>query len=131
MNLHFMRMISRILIASLISLVVPFQSAYAGIVGTDKVAISAQSQYDRDRVRAFMEREDVRKELQTQGVSVQTAQARVDALTDQEVQQIAGKLDTLPAGGEILGILFTVFLVLLITDILGFTKVFPFTRSAR
>jgi hypothetical protein len=52
-------------------------------------------------------------------------------MTDDEVRSIAGRIDSLPAGGDVLGILFTVFIVLLVTDILGFTKVFPFTRSIR
>lgn len=131
MNSRFMRMTSRLLIASVLGLGLPLQSAYAGLVGTDKVAVSAQSQSERERIRTFLDREDVRNELQAQGVDVNTAKARVDALTDEEVQKVAGKLDKMPAGGEIIGILFTIFIVLLVTDILGFTKVFPFTRSIK
>ncbi len=126
-----MRTISRLLIASLLCLVLPLQQAYAGIVGTDRVAISAQAQSERERIRTFFDREDVRKELQTQGIDAQAANARVDALTDDEVHKVAGNLDKMPAGGDILGLLFTIFIVLLITDILGFTKVFSFTRTAR
>lgn len=131
MNSRFMRMTSRLLIASVLGLGLPLQSSYAGLVGTDKVAVSAQSQSERERIRSFLDREDVRNELQAQGVDVNTAKARVDALTDEEVQKVAGKLDKMPAGGEIIGILFTIFIVLLVTDILGFTKVFPFTRSVK
>jgi hypothetical protein len=130
MNSRFMRMISRLLIASILSLALPLQSTYAGMVETDKVAVSAQSQSEREMIRTFLAREDVRKEMQTQGVDANAAKARVDALTDEEVHKVAGKLDQMPAAGsDILGILFTIFIVLLITDILGFTKVFSFTRS--
>ena len=52
-------------------------------------------------------------------------------MSDSEVAQLAGRIDQAPAGGDVLGILFTVFIVLLVTDIMGFTKVFPFTRSVR
>lgn len=131
MNSRFMRITSRLLIASVLGLGLPLQSAHAGLVGTDKVAVSAQSQSERERIRTFLDREDVRNELQVQGIDVNTAKARVDALTDEEVQKVAGKLDQMPAGGDIIGILFTVFIVLLVTDILGFTKVFPFTRSIK
>lgn len=131
MNSRFMRMTSRLLIASVLGLGLPLQSSYAGLVGTDKVAVSAQSQSERERIRSFLDREDVRNELQAQGIDVNTAKARVDALTDEEVQKVAGKLDKMPAGGDIIGILFTIFIVLLVTDILGFTKVFPFTRSVK
>lgn len=131
MNSRFMRIISRLLIVSVMGLGLPLQSAYAGLVGTDKVAVSAQSQSERERIRTFLDREDVQNELQAQGVDVNTAKARVDALTDEEVQKVAGKLDRMPAGGDVLGILFTIFVILLVTDILGFTKVFPFTRSIK
>lgn len=131
MNSRLMRMTSRLLIASFLGLGLPLQSAHAGLVGTDKVAVSAQSQSERERIHSFLDREDVRKELQTQGVDANTAKARVDALTDEEVQKVAGKLDQMPAGGEVLGILLTIFVILLVTDILGFTKVFSFTRSIK
>jgi len=132
MNLRFMRMTSRLLIASVLSLSLPLQPTYAGMVETEKVAASAQSQTERERIRTFLDRADVRKELQTQGVDANTANARVAALTDEEVHKIAGKLDQMPAGGsDILGILLTIFIILLLTDILGFTKVFPFTRSVQ
>lgn len=126
-----MRITSRLLIASVLALGLPLQSTHAGVVGTDRVAASAQSQSERERIRAFLDREDVRKELQNQGVDANTAKARVDALTDEEVQKVAGRLDKMPAGGDVIGILFTIFVILLVTDILGFTKVFPFTRSIK
>ncbi len=128
-NTRFMRMTSRLLIVSVLSLGMPFQSANATMVGTDKVSASAQSQTNRERIRSFLAREDVRKEMQKQGIDANTADARVAVLSDQEVQQIAGKLDKMPAGGDVISLLLTIFVILLITDILGFTKVFPFTRS--
>ncbi len=131
MNQRSMRIIGRFLIVSTLGLGLPLQSAQAGLVGTDRVTVSAQSQSDRDRIRSFLDREDVRKELQQQGIDANTAKARVDALTDAEVQKVAGRLDKMPAGGDILGILFTIFVILLVTDILGFTKVFSFTRPIK
>ena len=60
---------------------------------------------------------------------------RVASLTDEEASEIAYQVGTLPAGGSAVGSLISaavfVFVVLLITDILGFTKVFDFTRSVR
>jgi len=126
-----MRIIGRFMIVSTLGLGLPLQSVQAGLVGTDRVTVSAQSQPDRDRIRSFLDREDVRKELQQQGIDANTAKARVDALTDAEVQKVAGRLDKMPAGGDILGILFTIFVILLVTDILGFTKVFGFTRPIK
>jgi hypothetical protein len=133
MNPRLMRMTGRLLIASVLSLVLPLQSTYAVMIETNKVAASAQSQTDRERINTFLDRADVRKELQTQGVDADTAKARVAVLTDEEVHKVAGNLDKMPAGGDggVLEVLLTVFIILLITDILGFTKVFPFTHSIK
>jgi len=65
------------------------------------------------------------------GVDPAQARERVKALDDQQVRDLAARIDQLPAGGDVLGIIVTIFIVLLITDILGFTKVFPFTRAIR
>ena len=56
---------------------------------------------------------------------------RVQALDDQQAHELAAQIDELPAGAGVLGAIVTIFVVLLITDILGFTKVFSFTRSIR
>ncbi len=74
----------------------------------------------------------MRAQLQALGVDASAAHSRVDALTDDEAQSLAARIDGLPAGGDsVLGFLFLVFIILLITDILGLTKVFPFTRPVR
>lgn len=128
---HFMRWTSRLVILSMLTISLPMQSALAGMVDTDQAISNEMAGQDRARVSAFIDREDVLAQLQTQGVTAADAKARVNALTDDEAHKIAGKLDQLPAGGDILGVLLTVFIILLITDILGFTKVFPFTKSIK
>ena len=127
---QFMRWTSRVVILSMLAMGLPLQSAFAGIVETDQAVSHGLAGQDRAKISAFMERADVLAQLQAQGVTVGEAKARVYALTDDEAHKIAGKLDQLPVGGDgVLGILFTIFIVLLITDILGFTKVFPFTHA--
>ena len=86
---------------------------------------------DRAHIFSVLDRDDVRAQLEANGVSPAEVKARVAAMTDEEAAQLAGQIDSLPAGGDVLGVLLTVFIVLLITDILGFTKIFPFTRSIR
>jgi len=102
-------------------------------VATEEITAPAASTLSasRDTVSQFLARDDVRQAMLGQGVSAQAAQERVAAMSDSEVAQLAGRIDQAPAGGDVLGILFTVFIVLLVTDIMGFTKVFPFTRSVR
>jgi hypothetical protein len=130
-TMHFFkRFIASALIATTTLMGLPLQ-AQAGMVSTEESLQSAVADAQRERVATFLAREDVRLALQSHGVGGDAASARVQAMTDAEVSQLANRMDQLPAGGDILGVLFTVFIVLLVTDILGLTKVFPFTRSVR
>ncbi len=77
----------------------------------------------------LLNRQEVRDALQAHGVQADALTARVAALSDSEARALRQQIDTAPAGGDgVIGVLFTVFIILLITDILGLTKVFPFTR---
>jgi len=129
---QFMRWTSRMVILSMLSMGLPLQSAFAGMVETDQAVSHELAGQDRARINAFIDREDVLAQLQKQGVTAGEAKARVNALTDDEAHKIAGKLDQLPAGGDVLGIigvLLFIFIVLLVTDVLGFTHFFPFTTN--
>ena len=115
----FRRLIASLLI---ISFILP---AHAGMLGTESLL-------ERERVTSFLEREDVRAQLEARGVSAAEVKARVAALSDAEVADLAARIDDQPAGGaSILGVALIVFLVLLLTDILGYTKVFPFTKPMK
>ncbi len=120
------RFIASLLILSLAGLgfTAPAQAA---MVATDAAVASTE----RGRISSLLERAEVRAQLQAYGVDAADVKARVAALTDEEAAQLAAQLDSLPAGGSVVGAIVLVFLVLLITDILGFTKIFPFTRPVR
>lgn len=127
------RSIVRLLIASLCTFGLPAQ---AELVATDQVDTSQVSVFSpRVRMNALFDRADVRAALENAGVSVDQARARVDALSDDEVEVLAARFDSLPAAGNgfeaLLWIGFLSFVILLVTDILGFTKVFSFTRPAK
>ena len=114
----------RRLIASLLMLCIALPlPAQAGMIATDKALAG--------NVQQLLERADVQAGLQAYGVSAADVQARVAAMSDQEAAELAARLDELPAGGNIVGAIVLIFLVLLLTDILGFTKIFPFTRPIR
>ena len=109
-----------------VTLVVPFP-AHGAMLSTES-ALGP----DRERISRILDRTDVQAQLQAYGVSAAEVKARVAALTDAEAAELAARIDELPAGGvSILGAALIVFLVLLLTDILGYTKVFPFTRPAK
>ena len=110
-------------------------SAQATLVTTEQVAASqgvVSPSAQRDHVNATLERADVAAALQERGIDLEQARARVAALTDAEVAPGAQTIDTAPAGAnDVLGTIVFLFVLLLLTDILGFTKIFPFTRSIR
>ena len=125
------RSIAAVVAAAMLSASLPGE-ALAASVDAAQLVEGAEAGAQRDAVRAALERDDVRAQLQALGVSVDEARARVDALTDEEIASLAGQLDRLPAGAsDVIGVILFVFVLLLITDILGLTKVFPFTRSVR
>jgi ElaB/YqjD/DUF883 family membrane-anchored ribosome-binding protein len=104
----------------------------AAMLGTDSV-LPSKAEATRSQLQELLQREDVEQSLKEHEIDVQEARDRVMALSHAELEQIQGKLDTLPAGegavGAIVGGAVFVFVVLLITDILGFTNVFTFVRS--
>jgi hypothetical protein len=91
------KLISQLLIVSMILL--PF-SARAGMIGTDQAIATAQDIVNVDKVRDFVSRGDVVKQFEAMGLSAATAQDRVNAMTQEEINRIAGKIDTLPAGAD-------------------------------
>jgi uncharacterized protein DUF6627 len=94
-------------------------AAHAEMIGTDKIAAPAQADQDRARVQSLLERPAATQQLQALGVPPEQAQARVAALSDEEIHRIAGKLDALPAGGwDDFQVLVVVLLAVLIALIL-------------
>ena len=123
----FKRFVSSVLMICTLGAGMPLP-ATAGMVATDQVAASG----GRDCVKDFLDRAEVRERLQALGLSPQAARERVDALSDEEAASLAGRLEQLPAGAaDPLGVALVVFIILLITDILGYTKIFPFTRPVK
>lgn len=108
-------------------------TAWAGFIPTNDVLSRKQVEQNRSAILNLLERDDVRNELQAYGLAPAEAAIRVHALSDAEVMQVKSQLDTLPAGegavGAVVGAVVLVFIVLLLTDILGLTDVFPFVKS--
>jgi len=111
----------------------PIGVAQAEMVTTDQVIEQVNPPEDRTRVMGFMLRDDVQQQLTILGVDPEEAARRVASLSDEEIQQIAGRLEEMPAGeggvGPIVGAILIIFLVLLVTDLLGLTDVFPFVKK--
>ena len=74
---------------------------------------------ERERVKAMLERPEIQAEMQKMGVAPAHAAARVDAMTAEELRSLAGRLDSLPAGGRVSDqtLLIIIILILLIVII--------------
>lgn len=105
----------------------PLAPARAGIVGTES-AIALREASARAATLAHIDRlvmrDDVRARLEALGVDPGAAMERAAALSDTELAQLQARLDDLPAGGDVLGVLGVVFVVMLVLELLGVTNVF-------
>jgi hypothetical protein len=69
----------------------------AEMIQVDAIQVDDQ---ERERVKSLLARPEVAAELEKMGVPPQEARARVDAMNGVEVRELAGRLDALPAGGQ-------------------------------
>lgn len=100
---------------------------------TTEISIEMNKQAEgRTTVNTFLQRKDVQQTMVRQGIDLVEAQKRVDSLSDAEVVRLARTIEQLPAGaggiGTVIGAAVFIFIVLLVTDLLGLTHVFPFVN---
>ena len=98
------------------SILMPYSAhTQAALIGTGQAIANVEAQ--RGKVQGFVARAEVQQQLASLGLSPASASERVNALTDDEVQQLAGKIDSLPVGadgGLVVTVLLVVLLVILI-----------------
>jgi hypothetical protein len=121
--------------ALMLMMAVPYQTALAALVPTETAIEARSAQEAREVIRALLARDEVQRQLKFHGINPSEARARVDSLSDAEAIDVAKRVDQLSAGGSAVGIIvgaiLIVFLVLLLTDLLGLTDVFPFVKKHR
>lgn len=124
--------IASVLILSMSTWGLPALAAPVSAEQVMTITVSEQNAAQRAELVTWLDREDVRQQMTELGVSPTQAMARVASLSDAEVSRLAGEIETSPAAGNgVVGAIVFIFLVLIVTDLLGLTKVFSFTRSAR
>jgi Family of unknown function (DUF6627) len=123
------RATTKILLLMFVSVSCFLPVAQAAMVGTGQIMDRSLAQQDRTQAKTLLNRADLAAQLKSAGVDPTQLQSRIDALTDEEVALLAEQLEQLPAGSGILGTVTLIFLVLLATDILGYTEVFPFVKK--
>jgi len=125
-----------IFMASLMFLIaVPYQSIFAAMITTDVAVESERAEKSREDLKQLISRENIEKYSIAQGIDPVEVKSRIDSLTDAEAIALADQIEELPAGGGAVGIIIgaalIVFLVLLVTDILGYTDIFPFVEAQK
>lgn len=115
-----------VLLSLLSVITLPVQAA---MLNTQQLVQESSIISERAKLNAMMQREDIQSQFLEMGVSPEEVQQRVAALTDAEVAQLNHQMEQVPAGGDILGVVVLIFLVFIITDVIGATDVFPFVHS--
>ena len=124
--------ISKLVLSVILSITLLTQASWAQMASTEALFEHSVKVSPKEKIIQFTAREDVAKILGQMDVDPKMIEERVASMTDDEVSEIAYQIETLPAGGSsIIGAVVFVFVLLLVTDILGFTKVFNFTRTVR
>lgn len=99
-------------------LVLSLAFAFPAFAGMIETPASPQQQTQRDRVLQLVERPEVAKQLEQMGINAEQAKDRVAAMSNEEVAMVAGKLDSLPAGGALGNQDFLFLIVILLVVIL-------------
>ncbi len=124
--------ISKLILSFILSITLLVQASWAQMVSTEALFERSITVSSKEKVIQFTAREDVAKILGQMDVDPKMIEARVASMTEEEASKIVSEIETLPAGGSsLIGAAVFVFVLLLITDILGLTKIFDFTRPVR
>ena len=123
--MHLLRRPIAIVLSILLTLM-PLLPAQAAMIGNQQIINQNQSQQTRDSLQQLLDQDTARQQLQAWGVSPEQINSRIDSLTDAELARINQQLNDLNAGGSVLGILLVIFIVFVITDVIGATDIFPF-----
>lgn len=99
-------------------------SVHADMLSTSMILSEAERSARVDMVESYLDREDVRSQMEAMGVDPALAAERVAGLTDGQLEQLALNIETAPAGSGELGIVITVLVILLLLELLGVTNIF-------
>lgn len=117
------------LVCLLLALPLVFAPVHAAMVGTGQMLQGEEARWERAQLLQALDREAVREQLSALGVDPDHAAERVARLSDAEVAELNRRLEEMPAGGSsVLGVAAFIFVVFIITDVIGATDIFPFVR---
>jgi len=128
-----MALLSRIftLTLSLLLICAPISQAQAAIIANAQLFDQVQHANDKEALLQTINRVDLQEQLLVMGVTTVDIESRINQMTQQEIAQLNQQINELPAGGDVLGIILIIFIVFVITDVIGATDIFPFIHPVK
>jgi len=114
------------LLLSLLMLLASFGNAQAAIISNSQVMDDIEQANNKAALLQTIHQVEVQEQLVRMGVSTADIENRINNMTEEEIAQLNQQIDELPAGGDILGIIVLLFIIFVITDVIGATDIFPF-----
>jgi hypothetical protein len=109
------------------------RTASAAMIGTETVLTPKRNPSTREVLLDLMSREDLQNILMARGIDPREARARIDSLSDAELEMIFNNIADRPAGGDATGFIIIVGVVIIIVFILveyfSAVKMFPQLHS--
>ncbi|MBT8118571.1 MAG: PA2779 family protein [Gammaproteobacteria bacterium] len=120
-----------LLVLSFTLVLLPVANAQAALVANGQLIQQFQQVSDKDALLQTINRSDVQEQLSDMGVSTADIENRINQMTGEEIAQLNQQINELPAGGDIVGIIVLLFIVFVITDVIGATDIFPFIHPVK
>jgi hypothetical protein len=118
------RYISLLLTASILSL--SLGTSQAAMVSNQQIIYAAEQTDARQSLLQTLKRDEVQQQLLSLGVSPVEVESRIQHMSHAEISQLNQRIDELPAGSGVLGAVVFIFVVFVVTDVIGATDIFPF-----
>ena len=93
-------------------------SAHQGSDAVDQATAGRQA--DLAKIQTTLESRIIRQQLKDYGLAPEAAMQRVQSLSDDQIHQLASHTDALQAGGDGVGLLFTLMIIGLLAVLLVF-----------
>jgi len=123
------RTLSLILSIALIS--ISIGTVQAAIISNDQIIYKNDQINDKAALLQTFQRADVKAQLASMGVSAADLESRINQMTHEEIALLNQQMADLPAGAGVVGTVLFIFLVFVITDVIGATDIFPFIHPVR
>ena len=106
-------------------LVLGMSQASAAVFSSEQVISNQQFNFNKQQVLSYVDIAEVQNKLIELGVSPADAKQRIANMTAEELSALNSQMNEMPAGG-IVGVVVTVLVVVVVTDLMGLTDVYPF-----